>query len=116
MGIAPQTRGDSLAAVSDGIVGLFSRYYGRGPTRARTYAFDRYLLTVLHDPLTTVEQTLLSVGRGDLVRDVRLSFQEAMADEFMGVVAEATGRSVTAYHSQLTLDPPICFEIFVLDE
>jgi uncharacterized protein YbcI len=115
-GEAQQVRGDALAAVSSGIVSLFSRYYGRGPTKARTYAFDRYLLTVLQDPLTTVERTLLSSGRGDLVRDVRLTFQEAMADEFMGVVTEVTGRRVATYHSQVTLDPPICFEIFVLED
>jgi hypothetical protein len=38
-----------------------------------------------------------------------------MADEFKQVVASGTGRKVIAYHSQLTLDPDLGFEFFVLD-
>jgi uncharacterized protein YbcI len=64
--------------------------------------------------LTTVEQTLVQNGQKDLVRAVRLTFQEATADRFKQAVAEATGREVIAYHSQVTFDPPLGFEIFVL--
>jgi hypothetical protein len=49
-----------------------------------------------------------------MVRQVRLAFQEAMADEFKGTVSTALGRPVVGYHSQLTLDPDIGFEFFVL--
>jgi uncharacterized protein YbcI len=109
-----ELQGETLAEVSNSIVGLFSEYYGRGPTRARTYVFDRYLMTVLEDCLTTVERTLVGAGREDLVRDVRLTFQEAMAPEFTGAVSRITGREVLTYHSQLTFDPDVCFELFVL--
>ena len=44
---------------------------------------------------------------------MRLTFQEAMADEFKQVVA-GDGPRVIAYHSQLTLDPDLGFEFFVL--
>jgi len=109
-----EIRGETLAEVSNAIVGLFSEYYGRGPTRARSYAFDRYLMTVLEDCLTTVERTLANNAREDLVRDVRLTFQEAMAGEFKGAVTRVTGREVLSYHSQITFDPDVCFELFVL--
>ena len=46
---------------------------------------------------------------------MRLTFQEAMADEFKGS-SEGMGRTVIAYHSQLTLDPDIGFEFFVLED
>jgi uncharacterized protein YbcI len=109
--------GEQLAEITNGIVGLFSEYYGRGPTRAKSYLLDDiYLVTVLRDTMTTVEHTLVEVGHADQVRSVRLTFQEAMADSFKGVVESALGRPVTAYHSQLLVDADIGFELFVLDE
>jgi uncharacterized protein YbcI len=109
--------GEQLAAVTNGIVRLFREYYGRGPTKAKSYILDdRILVCVLEETMTKVERTLVENGHGDKVREVRLTFQEAMADEFMQTVTETTGRSVIAYHSQLTLDPDIGFEFFVLEE
>ena len=108
--------GERLAAISNAIVTLFAEYYGRGPTKAKTYAFDNYLITVLDDLLTTVERTLVDLGEQDLVRKVRLTFQEATADRFTSAVSEITGREVVAYHSQVTFNPSIGFEIFVLAE
>lgn len=108
--------GEELAAVTNGIVGLFAEYYGRGPERAKSYMLeDRYLVCVLRDTMTTVERTLATTDP-DLVRRVRLVFQEAMRDSFLRVVEEATGRRVAAYHSQLTLDPDIGFEFFMLED
>jgi uncharacterized protein YbcI len=108
--------GEDLAAVTTGIVGLFRDYYGRGPTRAKTYMLDdRYVVCVLRDTMTTVERTL-APSDPDLVRRVRLTFQEAMADSFIGVVEQALGRRVLTYHSQLTLEPDIGFEFFLLEE
>ena len=108
--------GEQLAAVTNGIVKLFRDYYGRGPTKAKSYLLDdRIVVCVLEDTMTRVERTLADSGHGDKVREVRLKFQEAMADEFKGTVAAAMGRPVLGYHSQLTLDPDIGFEFFVLD-
>jgi uncharacterized protein YbcI len=107
--------GEQLAAVTNGIVKLFRDYYGRGPTKAKSYLLDdRIVVCVLEETMTTVERTLVENGHGHKVRDVRLSFQEAMADEFEGVVSEIMGRPVIAYHSQLTLEPDIGFEFFVM--
>src|SRR5262245_28030553 len=107
--------GEQLAAVTNGIVRLFREYYGRGPTKAKSYILDdRIIICVLEETMTQVEQTLVENGHGDKVRDVRLTFQEAMADEFTREVSACMGREVIAYHSQLTLDPDIGFEFFVL--
>ena len=107
--------GETAARVSNAIVQLFAEHYGRGPTRAKTYILDdRFVITVIEDTLTTVEQTLVDAGREALVREVRLTFQEAMADAFTGVVARELGREVATYHSQITFGPNIGFEIFVL--
>jgi uncharacterized protein YbcI len=107
--------GEQLAAVTNGIVKLFRDYYGRGPTKAKSYILDdRIIVCVLEETMTKVERTLVDCGQGQKVRDVRLTFQEAMADEFKGIVSTIMGRPVIGYHSQLTLEPDIGFEFFVL--
>jgi uncharacterized protein YbcI len=107
--------GEQLAAVTNGIVKLFRDYYGRGPTKAKSYVLDdRILVCVLEETMTKVERTLVEHGHGHKVRDVRLTFQEAMADEFTNVVSTTMGRPVIAYHSQLTLEPDVGFEFFVM--
>jgi uncharacterized protein YbcI len=108
--------GERLAAISNAIVAIFAECYGRGPTKAKTYAFDNYLVTVLEDILTTVERTLVERGEEDLVRKVRLTFQEAVADRFTSEVAAIAGREVVGFHSQVTFQPSLGFEIFVLAE
>ncbi len=116
VGDAHARLGDELAEVTNGIVRLFSEYYGRGPTRAKTYILeDRYVVTVLRDTMTTVERTLAEKGEADLVRRVRLTFQEAMAASFKGVVEKALGRRVEAYHSQILIEPDVGFEFFLLE-
>jgi uncharacterized protein YbcI len=110
-------QGEQLAAVTNGIVKLFRDYYGRGPTKAKSYILDdRIVVCVLEDTMTRVEKTLTDNGHGDKVRDVRLVFQEAMAHEFKQCVRDNMHREVVAYHSQLTLDPDLGFEFFVLDK
>jgi uncharacterized protein YbcI len=88
--------GERLAAVSNTIVTIFSEYYGRGPTKAKTYAFDDYLCTVLEDLLTTVERTLVDCGEEELVRTVRLTFQEISAERLTSEVSRIVGREVIA--------------------
>jgi uncharacterized protein YbcI len=109
--------GEQLAEVTNGIVKLFRDYYGRGPTKAKSYLLDdRILVTVLEDTMTRVEKTLADNGHGAKVREVRLVFQEAMAHEFKQCVRDALGREVLGYHSQLTLEPDLGFEFFVLGD
>ena len=109
--------GEQLAAVTNGIVKLFRDYYGRGPTKAKSYILDdRILVCVLEDTMTRVEKTLADNGQGHKVREVRLVFQEAMAHEFKQCVRDSLQREVVAYHSQLTLDPDLGFEFFVLGD
>ena len=109
--------GEELAQITNGIVGLFAEYYGRGPTRAKSYLLDdAFVVTVLRDTMTTVEHTLAKGGHGEQVRNVRLTFQEEMADSFKGVVEKALGRDVASYHSQLLIDADIGFDLFVLKD
>lgn len=102
--------------ISNAMVGLKKRFYGKGPTKAKTYINDNYVLCVLQGGLTRNEETLIEAGEHMLVRQFRLRFQEVMADTATGAIEELTGRTVIGYHSQITFEPHYAFEIFVLDQ
>ena len=107
-------RGEILTAVSDGIVALFKEFYGRGPTRAKTYYDDDLVVCLLRGGFTRVEKTLLEGGRSRAVIEQRMAFQEVMRERFEGVIERATGRRVIGFMSGNQQDPDMLCEIFVL--
>jgi uncharacterized protein YbcI len=110
----PRTHGDVLSEVSDGIVALFREYYGRGPTRAKTYYHDDLVVCLLRGGYTRVEETLRDGGRGDVVISQRLAFLDVMRDRFEAVIQNATGREVIGFMSGNQQHPDLLCEIFVL--
>jgi len=111
---ARQARGEILTAVSDGIVALFKEFYGKGPTRAKTYYEDDLVVCLLRGGFTRVEETLRDAGRGHEVILQRMAFQDVMRDRFESVIQEATGRRVIGFMSGNQQDPDMLCEIFVL--
>lgn len=115
-GSMPNEPGGSVrAALANAMVAMKKEFYGRGPTAAKAWVLDDYVLVVLEGGLTRNEETLLADGKADLVRRYRLSFQETMREVTTAAVAEITGRDVLDYQSQIVFDPPRAFEIFVLE-
>jgi uncharacterized protein YbcI len=113
---APRLDGSRLAAISDAMVALHRRYYGRGATKARTYQVHADLLLVeLRDVYLTVERTLIERGQENTVRATRLTFQQAMHREFVGTIEELTGRKVQGYASESLVRPELVLEIFYLE-
>ena len=43
------------------------RYYGKGPTKAKTHIFDDTVVCTLMGGFTAVEQTLIEAGEGESV-------------------------------------------------
>jgi uncharacterized protein YbcI len=113
-GFAPT--GKMLSGISTAIVGLYREHFGKGPTKAKTYALDDVVICVLRDGLTTVEKTLFDRGRADTVREVRSAFQDAVAERFTSAVEAVTGRRVVAFMSQAHVDPDLAIEVFFLDD
>jgi uncharacterized protein YbcI len=107
-------RGDILTAISDGLVALLKEYYGRGPTRTKTYYEDDLVVCLLRGGFTRVEKTLLDGGRSTAVIQQRMAFQEVMRDRFEAVIEEATGRRVIGFMSGNQQDPDMICEVFVL--
>jgi uncharacterized protein YbcI len=116
MTTAPEISRESLAAVANEIVRLKAQYYGKGPTEAKAYLNDETLVVTLKGGLTTVERTLLDAGDDNLVRQVRLRFQEVMEQNFIDAVQRLTGQKVLTYMSQIVFDPDYCYEFFVLSD
>jgi uncharacterized protein YbcI len=104
-----------LAQISTGLVQLHSRFYGKGPTKAKTHLVSDTVISILRGGFTRVERTLIDTGRVESVYQMRRSFQQAMEAEFRGVVEEATGRRVIAYMSSIHVDPDLAVELFVLE-
>ena len=111
----PRHRGETLAAISTGLVQLHREFYGKGPTKAKTHLVDDMVVCILRDGFTTVERTLVEHGNRDSVHKIRRDFQQAMEGEFTAVVESATGRKVIAYMSQVHADPDLAVELFLLE-
>jgi len=114
--VETEPRSGMRSEISNAMVGLKKNFYGKGPTKAKTYINDNYVLCVLQGGLTRNEETMLEAGEDMLVRQFRLRFQEVMAAPATEAIQRLTGRKVIGYHSQITFRPDYAFEIFVLDE
>ncbi|MGI8945927.1 MAG: Na-translocating system protein MpsC family protein [Thermoleophilaceae bacterium] len=110
----PSTHGDVLTAISDGMVALLKEFYGRGPTRAKSYYQDDLVVCLLRGGFSQVEQTLLEGGRGSAVIQQRMEFQDLMRDRFTAVIEAATGREVIGFMSGNQQGPDIMCEVFIL--
>jgi uncharacterized protein YbcI len=108
-------KGEMAAAISTGLVQLHRKYYGKGPTKAKTYFVNDTVVCMLRGGFTTVERTLIDDGQANVVFQMRRSFQAAMEEQFTKVIEEATDRKVIAYMSQIHEDPDIAVELFVLE-
>jgi uncharacterized protein YbcI len=109
-----QAHGDVLTAISDGMVALLKEFYGRGPTRAKSYYEDDLVVCVLRGGFSRVEETLLEGGRGQAVIQQRMEFQEVMRGRFTDVIEAATGRRVIGFMSGNQQHPDLMCEVFIL--
>jgi uncharacterized protein YbcI len=90
------------------------RFFGRGPAKAKTTIVDDLIVCVLWEGFTTVELTLLGRGEKEAVEAFRRTFQSTMEPQFTDVVEKATGRRVSAYMSQVHVNPDVAVELFLL--
>jgi uncharacterized protein YbcI len=106
--------GEMRATISKEIVRLQAEYYGKGPTRAKTYIVDDLVVVVLEESFTRAEKTLAERGEREAIEHIRRRFQQHMGDAFTSVVEQATGRKVRVFLSQTNIDQDISIETFLL--
>ena len=107
-------RGQMLLEISNAVVHLHKKYFGKGPTKARTYYDGDVITCVVSDVYTRAEQTLLARGRSATVLNQRHELQLAIRDEFVAAVEQITGREVIGFFSGNQSDPDLGVEVFVL--
>jgi uncharacterized protein YbcI len=93
---------------------LHREYYGHGPTKAKTHITDDLVAVVLEETFTRAEQTLVDRGEIDAVQQIRRRFQQQMADEFIAMIEQVTGRKVRAFLSETNLEADVSVEMFLL--
>jgi uncharacterized protein YbcI len=106
--------GETRARISREIVRLQAEYYGKGPTKARTYIVDDLVVVVLEETFTRSEKTLAARGEGEAIQHIRRRFQQQMAEDFTSIVEQATGRKVRAFLSETDIEHDVSVETFLL--
>lgn len=101
------------ADVSREVVRIHAHYYGRGPTRAKTYVDDEVILCVLGEIYTPSEEMLIQAGRFTEVRTNRMAFQDTVEPIMRESVERISGRIVQSFLSQISPDG-VGTEVFVL--
>jgi uncharacterized protein YbcI len=112
---SPGIDGAMRSAISQAIVRIHAEHYGKGATQAKTYVWENLVVTVLRDVLTVAERTLIDVGRAEIVRDVRTTFQSSLEPAFRAAVERLTGRRVHSFMSQIDPIRGLSVEVFVLE-
>jgi uncharacterized protein YbcI len=112
---SPGIDGAMRSAISQAIVRIHAEHYGKGATQAKTYVWENLVVTVLRDVLTVAERTLIDVGRAEIVRDVRTTFQSSLEPAFRAAVERLTGRRVHSFMSQIDPIRGLSVEVFVFE-
>jgi uncharacterized protein YbcI len=111
-----QSLGAMRATISREMVRLQAEYYGKGPTRAKTYIVDDLVVVVLEESFTRAEKTLAERGEREAIQHIRRRFQQQMAESFKSVVEQATGRKVRVFLSETDIEQDVSVETFLLAE
>lgn len=107
-------RGQVLADVSNAIVRIHKRFYGKGPVKARAHLSQDLLTVILEGGFTRGEQTLHDHGHAQEVIRSRLAMQESIESEFRTAVETILYRSVRSFMSANDPSNDLQVEVFVL--
>jgi uncharacterized protein YbcI len=107
--------GSLIAEISRDIVRVHARFYGRGPTRAKTVWREEIVICVLEDIFTKGELLLVDGGRFEDVRLHRIAFQDEVAPLLRSGVEAVTGRRVRSFLSQVSIEGAAS-EVFILGD
>jgi uncharacterized protein YbcI len=109
-----RTEGRLALAIANMVVRVLREHTGQGPARSRTYLSDDLISVVVKDTLTRAERTLVATGNTDIVIHARRALHSAMRSELVDGVETLTGRTVTTFFGENSIDPDIALEVFLL--
>src|SRR3954449_7104739 len=105
-----------LTAASNAMVRLHKEQFGRGPTNARAhFAGPDTLVCVLEDVLLPAEHKLVAMGEHQRVRETRVAYQVATAQDFIAAIEQIFNRKVRAFTSGTDVTEDVVFETFLFE-
>ncbi len=114
-GVPERAGGELLARISNEMVRAQKEFFGKGPTKAKSYMLDDMLIVVMRGGMTTAEKTMLDFGQEDQVRAFRQLIENEMTERLTTKMEELTGRRIVNHQSQVMFDPDLVVEMFVFD-
>jgi uncharacterized protein YbcI len=113
---SPTTHHEFSLEISNAMVQLYKRVFGRGPGRASThFAGPNTIICTLEGSFTPAERAMAELGEHQRLRETRLMFQHAREDDFRETVARITGRRVRAFVSGTDTIEDVSCEVFYLE-
>lgn len=104
-----------LLEISNAMVSLYKKAFGRGPTKARAqFAGHDTLLVSLESSLTVAERHLAAIGEHRRIREARLVLSDALEDQFRAIVEQALGRKTLAVVIGLDSARDMTVQVFTL--
>lgn len=102
------------SSISTAVVRLMHEHTGRGPTNSRTRITPEVIVVLLRDCLSPSELRLVAEGQRAAVWHLRRAFQAEMRQDSIAIVEAATGREVDVFLTDVSLDPDVTIEVFVM--
>jgi uncharacterized protein YbcI len=112
--VAPIHQG-VLGRIARVVVQVHSRYYGRGPTKAKAVWNDQVVCVVLEDLFTPGEKLLIAGGKFSQVREIRVAFQDQIEPILRTEIEQITGHKTRAFTSQVAQNN-FGAEVFLLED
>ena len=102
-----------LLSISNEMVRIYKEQFGRGPTKARTdWAGPDAVLCTLRETFTPAERNMAAMGEHQRLRDMRMFFQYATEDQFVGSIEEIVDRKVVSFISGVDTKQDVAVELF----
>jgi uncharacterized protein YbcI len=109
-----EATGSLSTAISNAMVALHLRQFGRGPAETRTIIDGEIIVCVMRGVLTQSEHTLVEGGAEGAVSNSRSMLQEASRREFMSIIEGESGGTVRSFISSISVVDDVAVETFLL--
>ena len=111
----PETQRDPSEVIAEEVLGVHQSSYGTGAETVEVYIHENLVVVILDElGLSPSERTIIAGGRPDIVLNMRSAFQDEIGSTFSAIVERATGRRVSGFLSNTSLEPLFSVEIFRL--
>ena len=108
---------DPRGQIAGEVLEVHQNSYGAGAAKVTVHILDDAVFVILDElELMPAEKTLLEAGHHETVGDLRAAFQTSIGSTFSAIVERATGRTVTSFLSNSSIQARYSVEIFRLEK